>query len=511
MMRALEAERVRISQFFENLPLPAYKISLEGRILDCNKAAVEMLGYNSKDELVGKPLVTTIYAQGSRGKAEKLLLEWKETGRLRDEELQVITKQGKTFDVLLNVDTIYDEKGKPLYSISTQLDITERKGFEEDLRKQRDRLVFSETRYRRLFEAAYDGILILDSETGRIADANPFLTNMLGYSHDELLGKTLWEIGLFRDAERSRTAFDELRKRGYIRYEDLPLETKDGRAMAVEFVSNLYAVNGQKVIQCNIRDITDRKRAETQVQRHAEHLEELVQEKTRELAGAQRLSTIGETAGMVGHDLRNPLQAILGTLYLAKRRADRLFQAHPDLAGKLGLDQLFQELDDQVKYMNKIVSDLQDFARPLKPERIDTNIGELVDNTLSTIGIPGNVRVFREIGDDFPRLMIDPEMIKRVLTNLVTNAIQAMPDGGELRIVASRTGDATLISIQDTGVGIAQEGLGKMWTPLFTTKAKGSGLGLKVCRRLVQAHDGDIIVQSELGKGSTFSIKLPLP
>jgi PAS domain S-box-containing protein len=214
MIPALEAERLRLPQFFEYLPLPAYNIDLDGRILDTNKSAVEMLGYDSKDELVGKPLITTVYAQGSRRKAKKLLREWRETGRLRNEELQVVTKQGKMIDVLLNVDTIRDEKGKPLCSISTQLDITDRRGLEEDLREQRDHLMFSETRYRRLFESAYDGILILDSETGKIADANPFLTNMLGYSHDELQGKTLWEIGVFKDAQRSRIAFDQLREKG---------------------------------------------------------------------------------------------------------------------------------------------------------------------------------------------------------------------------------------------------------------------------------------------------------
>jgi signal transduction histidine kinase len=280
--------------------------------------------------------------------------------------------------------------------------------------------------------------------------------------------------------------------------------------MAVEFVSNLYTVNGEKVIQCNIRDITSRKKAEMQVKRHSQHLEELVQEKTRELAGAQRMATIGETAGMVGHDLRNPLQAIIGTLHVARTKTDRLLRSYPDLAAKLGLDETFRDLDDQIHYMNKIVTDLQDYARPLTLERVETNISELIDSILATIRVPSSVTITREIDESFPKLVIDREIIRRVLINLITNAIQAMPNGGELRIGASTKGDAALISIQDTGVGIAQENLDKIWAPLFTTKAKGSGLGLKVCRRLVQTHNGDIIVHSKLGEGSTFSIKLPL-
>ncbi len=121
-------------------------------------------------------------------------------------------------------------------------------------------LMDSETRYRRLFETAQDGILILDAETGQISDVNPFLIEMLGYSYEDFLGKKLWEIGPFKNIEASKITFSELQSKGYVRFEDLPLETKDGRLIAVEFVSNVYLVNRHKVIQCNIRDITERKR-----------------------------------------------------------------------------------------------------------------------------------------------------------------------------------------------------------------------------------------------------------
>ena len=134
-------------------------------------------------------------------------------------------------------------------------------GDEERARLQRE-LVASETRYRRLFETAKDGILILDASTGQITDANPFLAHLLGYSREELLGKRLWEIGPFKHTAKSKVAFEELQNNDYIRYEDLPLETRDGTSVDVEFVSNVYAVNGDKVIQCNIRDITSRKQVE---------------------------------------------------------------------------------------------------------------------------------------------------------------------------------------------------------------------------------------------------------
>src|SRR5450755_1479404 len=120
----------------------------------------------------------------------------------------------------------------------------------------------SELSYRRLFEAAKDGILILEADTGRISDVNPFLLEMLGFSHDEMVGKPIWELGPFKDIVSNKAKFEQLQQDGYVRYEDLPLETRDGRRIAVEFVSNVYHADDRDVIQCNIRDITARKQAE---------------------------------------------------------------------------------------------------------------------------------------------------------------------------------------------------------------------------------------------------------
>jgi PAS domain S-box-containing protein len=147
------------------------------------------------------------------------------------------------------------QKVLPRKDMRTLQDITERKQVDEALRA-------SETRYRRLFEAAQDGILILDADTGKIVDVNPFLTNLLGFSREQFLGKKLWEIGLFKDIVANKDNFIELQRQEYIRYEDLPLETADGRRIDVEFVSNVYVVNHMRVIQCNIRNITERKQAE---------------------------------------------------------------------------------------------------------------------------------------------------------------------------------------------------------------------------------------------------------
>ena len=183
-----------------------------------------------------------------------------------------------------------------------------------ELRRERQQvkeaLQISETRYRRLFETAQDGILILDAATGQIMDVNRFLTDMLGYSKEEFLGKRLWEIGAFRDKKASIQAFQELQSQGYVRFEDLPLETHDGREVAVEFVSNVYAVDHLKVAQCNIRDITARKKAEAEVRQINAELEQRVAKRTAQLEILnQELESFSTS---VSHDLRAPLRTIMG-------------------------------------------------------------------------------------------------------------------------------------------------------------------------------------------------------
>jgi len=144
-------------------------------------------------------------------------------------------------------------------------------------------LKISELRYRRLFEAAQDGILILNADNGRIDDVNPFLTDMLGYSREQLLGKTVWDIVPFKDVEAAKAEFRDLQRESYVRYDDIPLETKDGRSINVEFVSNIYWVNGDRVVQCNIRDITGRRQAEEKFKEYSRKLQVL----SRRLVEAQ--------------------------------------------------------------------------------------------------------------------------------------------------------------------------------------------------------------------------------
>jgi PAS domain S-box-containing protein len=183
--------------------------------------------------------------------------------------------------MVLNARRLYSETKKTGLILLAIQDVTENKQAQE-------KVSASETRYRRLFETAQDGILILDADTGQITDVNPFLIDMLGYSKEEFLGKRLWEIGPFKDIELNQEAFQELQSKGYVRYEHLPLETKSGQQISVEFVSNVYPINGDRVIQCNIRDITERVHAEEGLKNYKSQLEQKIEQRTAELENANR-------------------------------------------------------------------------------------------------------------------------------------------------------------------------------------------------------------------------------
>jgi len=255
------------------------------------------------------------------------------------------------------------------------------------------------------------------------------------------------------------------------------------------------------------QEITDMVEMREKLSFYSKHLEALVEEKTKELKNVERLATIGQTAGMIGHDIRNPLQSIDGAIYLAKEAIESL----PDKSEeKNELKEILSLIKEQVSYIDHMVADLQDFARTATPQLEETNTQKLIRESLSMIRIPENIQTNVILPDDSLRLIVDRIDMKRILVNLIKNAVQAMPDGGVLTVRVLRKEKEAWICIEDTGVGIAERIKPKLFTPLFTTKSKGQGFGLAVCKKLINAQSGEITFDSEEGKGSTFIIKLPL-
>jgi PAS domain S-box-containing protein len=357
----------------------------------------------------------------------------------------------------------------------------------------------SESRYRRLFEAARDGILILNAETGRIEDANPFMTELLGYSHDQLLGKELWEIGVFKDIQNSQIAFRELQQKGVTRYEDLPLQTTAGGQREVEFVSNIYTEDHRQVIQCNIRDITDRKALERQLE-----------EQARNIAEANRLKS--DFLAILSHELRNPLAAIRYALAPIEK-------APLDPAARRALDVISRQLTQLVR----LVDDLLDLTRittgkiALKCERV--TVQAIVDAAVESVSpIVQAARHTLEIVMPDERLWLDADAdrISQVISNLLTNAAKYTARGGRIVLHVSRDGEQVVIRVTDTGMGVAEHQLPRLFEMFMQVASSdhsqgGLGVGLAIAKRLVQLHGGSIEVHSGgAGCGTELVVRLPL-
>ena len=265
-------------------------------------------------------------------------------------------------------------------------------------------------------------------------------------------------------------------------------------------VSSLAGKVNQMIDTINIYQST--------LRNHAEILEKKVDEKTKELLEAQvkllqseRLAIIGQMAAMVAHDLRSPLSGIKNALFYLRRNEN--LKDNEDVKKILGL------VEENLENATKIINDLLDYSREIKLEKQNVSLKNLLSGSILETKVTSNVRVINSV-DNSLEVFIDENKMKRVFVNLFNNAVDAMPNGGTIEISSSLEKNKILVTIADTGKGMSLEHQSKLWIPLFTTKTKGIGLGLVICKRFVEAHGGNISVRSEENKGTIFTIELPI-
>ena len=383
--------------------------------------------------------------------------------------------------------------GEPASLILLALeDITERKIAVEELEA-------SEAQYRRLFETAREGIWILDARSGKILEANPFVTELLGFEESELVGKLPWQLPIYPEPRTAERRFHALRDATFDYEPDLAMTTKDGRTLLVEAISSAYVAGNRNVVQCNMRDLTERRRLED------------------ELRQVQKLESIGRLAGGIAHDFNNILNIIsaYGTLLAKGGDATKRSQSA-------------DAIDKAVQRGAALVRQLLTFARRdgTRFEKVDLNalLRELASMVSETF--PKSIRIDVELDPDVPPIKADPNQLHQALLNLCVNARDAMPEGGELKLATAVTTREKLqarfpeatedryacIGVSDKGQGMDDQTRNRIFEPFFTTKKaeQGSGLGLAVVYGVVNAHSGFIDVVTEKGTGTSFSIYLPV-
>ncbi|MBU7035465.1 MAG: PAS domain-containing protein [Theionarchaea archaeon] len=257
-----------------------------------------------------------------------------------------------------------------------------------------------------------------------------------------------------------------------------------------------------------VASFVERRRAEERLRTYSTQLEKEVKERTRELREAQeelvrkeKLAVMGQLAGSVGHELRNPLSVIGNSAYFIKMKLDpenELIRKHLDI------------IQENVLRTNNIISELLGFSRTGTPFLAKTDINTDIVTILSSVEIPETITVETALDVTLPPVSADVDQLQRAILNLILNAIQSMPEGGTLKIETYLEDGAIHIAVQDTGQGIPEENRDRVFEPLFTTRAKGIGLGLAIVKSIVEGHQGSIQVQSEIGKGTTFDISLPV-
>jgi PAS domain S-box-containing protein len=345
----------------------------------------------------------------------------------------------------------------------------------------------AERNFAAVVEASPYALVSFDSN-GKILLWNPAAERVFGYSRKEAVGSSIFDLIVRED--RVDSAASIMRDTSALRVRppdwktvEMEAKNKDGRTFPVDVSVSLWETNIGATIIAIMRDISERKQVEDTLLRSA------------------RLAAVGEMVAMVAHDLRNPLTVISTAAYFPKGR----------LAPSLDRESasMLDAIEKAVDYSNRTMNDLLEYTTEMRLRVSETDPRSVTQRALAYIVIPGNVRV-SNLSGTHPKMVVDVAKMTRVFVNLLSNAIDAMPQGGNLSLTSEEKDGEVQIILSDTGTGIPEDALEQIWTPVYTTKAKGMGLGLPIVRRFVEAHKSTVTVRSKVGEGTTFTVRLPL-
>jgi PAS domain S-box-containing protein len=504
--RKLAEEQIRKQRellilIIETIPMRVFWKDRESRYLGCNTAFARDAGKKAPAEVLGKDDFEMSWKeQATLYRADDRRVMDTDMPRLFYDEPQT-TSTGGLIWLRASKVPLHSEAGEVIGVLGTYEDITEHKLMEISLRE-------SEARYRGIFEYANDIIYLLEPD-GTFRSLSPAFRRITGWSVEEWIGRPFAPIVHPDDLPYANGIFEKAIAGTPTPTFRLRIARKSGEYFDADL--SITPV-GRETITGALgiaRDVTERRQMEEKIRKLNEELELKVQQRTQQLLAAQeelvrkeKLAVLGQVAGSVGHELRNPLGVMNNAVYYLQTvlaDADEITKEYLDI------------IKNEIAGSERIVSDLLDSVRTRPPHPEKVGVAQLIEVALGKCAIPESVAVKLDIPAVIPPLRVDAMQISQVFRNLISNGIDSMPEGGTLgiRVVENEKAGNITVSVRDTGVGMTQEQLGHLFQPLFTTKARGIGLGLVVVKNLTEANGGRIEVQSEAGKGSTFSVTLP--
>jgi PAS domain S-box-containing protein len=427
-------------------------------------------------------------------------------------EYRIVRPDGTVRWILDRGFPIKDKDGRLYRVAGIAEDITDRKRMERALKA-------SERNYREIFNKTNDAIFIhyLD---GRILDVNQALLDMTGYTKDEALNMRIEDFSQGESPYSQKEAIKFVTKaieEGPQRFEWLG-NRKNGESFWAEMNLKHAVIGDQDRIIAAIRDVTERKKIEEDLSRYREHLEDLVQDRTRELKLTQeelvkreKLAVLGQLTATVSHELRNPLAVIRSSAFYLQGK----IQAGDDKVTKH-----IRRIDKQVELCDSIVDDLLEYTRGRHSKTVEGEINPWLVHVLDEIPEAGEVKIDRTLAAKLPNIFFDPEKMRSVVVNLVINAMQAVSERKhedkyesyqpEVEVSSKGTEGGVLIEVRDNGIGMDEETRARAFEPLFTTKARGTGLGLANVRKIVEEHGGNVSIESEPYEGTRVTFMIPV-
>ena len=481
-IRKRDEENLRMSEeryrtLADSLPEIVFETDFNGKLTYLNKKAFEITGYTQEDFNAGA-YYFSFFAPYDVERAKLNFGKAMVTASSTKNEYDLIKKDRTTFPTLIEGIPLMSD-GKVVGMCGIVIDLTERKIVEESLKRQANLIDLSPS------------AIIIKNLNETITFWSHGAEKLYGFTKQEAIGQRINDLLKTKYPKPANEIIAQLQQ-GKHWIGEATHYTKENKEVIVQADWLATLDNNGKIIEIlesNV-DITAHKRAEEEALKMAED----------RYLKAERLAAIGQLAGMVGHDLRNPLAGIKNAVYLLRKKQGNFIGE----SGKMMLD----TIDQAVEHSDSIISDMLDYSREIHLQLEEYSTKSLINYVILSLKIPKNIKILERTQD--ANIWLDANKLQRVFVNLVKNSFDAMPNGGQLEISSHQEGENYSFIFADTGSGMSEEVIAKIFTPLFTTKAQGMGLGLVICKRFIDAHNGKISVQSIQNQGTTFKVSLPI-